>query len=141
MGSARWSRLRLARELTYRLRDKKARTGITPNILCRLGFCLSLADEQIPDPASYDEEGLEFNRSTLVGEWDEMLELLLRQRIADDGLDPEIHYLPQLRAHMNRGAEIICNRVRSIGDIAAFIPSGHLDRSITDVRGGPDVNH
>src|SRR5437764_700315 len=62
----RWNRLRLARETTYRLRDRKARTGLTPNLLCRFGFCLSLAEPQIPDPGAYDETGQEFNRSTLV---------------------------------------------------------------------------
>ncbi len=120
---ARWSRMRLSDELTYRLRDKKARTGLTPNLLCRLGFVLSLADPQVPDPAAFEENGLEFNRVTLVGEWDLLFDALLVQRLIEDGLDPENDFLAQYRAHMNRGANIICNRVRDISDIVGLVPA------------------
>ena len=137
----RWSRLRLSRELTFRLRDKKARTGLTPNLLCRLGFCLSLADPQVPNPGSYDEEGLEFNRSTLVGEWDELFDVLLRQRLAEDGLDLVEDFFPQFRAHMNRGAEIMCNRVRAINDIVALLPrTESLRAAPAIVVGGTNVS-
>jgi DNA sulfur modification protein DndE len=131
-----WSRLRLSRELTFRLRDKKARTGLTPNLLCRLGFCLSLADPQVPDPAVYDEDGLEFNRLTLVGEWDELFAALLRQRLVDDGLHPIDDFVPQLRAHMNRGAEIVCNRVRALGDIVALVPRTEHFQPVPVAGGG-----
>jgi DNA sulfur modification protein DndE len=130
----RWQRLRLSRELTYRVRNLKKKTGLTPNLVCRLGLCLSLAEPQIPDPATYDEEGQEFNRSTLLGEWDELFEALLRQRLANDGLNPVVDFIPQLRAHMNRGSEMICNRVREVADVAALMPRG--DESS---RGEPDT--
>jgi len=133
----RWNRLQLARDVTYKLRNQKARTGLTPNLLCRLGFVLSLTEPQIPDPATYDQEGQELNRTTLLGEWDEAFEALLRQRIADDGLDLVDDFLPQLRAHMNRGAELICGRVRDIADLAALIPS---DGPVDDVPGAPAIS-
>jgi DNA sulfur modification protein DndE len=105
-------------------------------VLCRLGFCLSLTEPQIPDPASYDEDGLEFNRSTLLGEWDELVDALLRQRLAEDGLDLVADYLPQLRAHMNRGAEIVCNRLRDIGDVVALVPRPSQGLAMIDDSGG-----
>ncbi len=83
---------------------------------------MSLAEPQIPDPTAYDEDGKEFNRSTLIGEWDALIEALLSQRLAQDGLDPVADFLPQLRAHMNRGAELVCNRVREVGDVVALLP-------------------
>jgi len=125
----RWSRIRLSDELTYRLRDKKARTGLTPNLLCRLGFVLSLADPQIPDPATFDENGLEFNRVTLVGEWELLFDALLVQRLIDDELDPDSDFLAQYRAHMNRGANIICNRVRDISDIVGLVPAHSSEKN------------
>lgn len=118
----RWNRLRLASGLTFRLRNLKAKTGLTPNILCRLGFSLSLAEPYVPDPDVYDEDGQEFNRSTLVGEWEDLFDALLRQRLIQDGLDVEKDFMLQLRAHMNRGAELICNRVHDLGDILALVP-------------------
>jgi DNA sulfur modification protein DndE len=87
-----------------------------------LGFCISLSEPKIPDPDRYDEAGPEFNRSTLLGEWDEVFEALLRERIARDGLDPVDDFLPQLRAHMNRGAEIACGRIKSLSDVCGLVP-------------------
>jgi DNA sulfur modification protein DndE len=133
--------MRLTKEVTFRLRDKKARTGLTPNLLCRLGFCLSLEEPRTPDPDAFDEEGVEFNRSTLLGEWEDVFDALLRQRLADDGLDPAEHFIPQYRAHMNRGAELICNRLRDVSDIAALVTRGSTGRTIgenTDEMVGED---
>ena len=120
--STKWNRLRLSDEFTYRLRNLKGRTGLTPNLLCRIGFCLSLHEPRIPDPDRYDEDGPEFNRSTLLGEWDDFIEALLRNRLIDDGLDVDEHFLPQLRAHMNRGAEMACGRIRDLSDVLSLVP-------------------
>lgn len=126
MSSPKWNRLRLSSDLTYRLRNVKGRTGLTPNLVCRLGFCMSLSDPRIPDPARYDEEGQEINRSTLVGEWEDLFEALLRERLALDGLDVEADFLPQLRAHMNRGADMACGRIRYLPDVFGLVPRGAL---------------
>lgn len=122
MTNPRWSRLRLSDEFTYRLRNLKGRSGLAPNIICRIGFCLSLAEPRVPDPALYDENGREFNRSTLLGDWDDLYEALLRERLAADRLEVEAHFLPQLRAHMNRGAGMACDRIRSLSDVLALVP-------------------
>jgi DNA sulfur modification protein DndE len=122
MIETKWNRLRLSGDLTYRLRNAKGRTGLTPNILCRLGFCLSLADPRVPDPDHYDEDGQEFNRSTLLGSYDELYSALLRQRLAHDSLDPKADFFPYLRAHMNRGAAIVCGRLRNISDVLTLVP-------------------
>ncbi|MFI5422341.1 MAG: DndE family protein [Nitrososphaerales archaeon] len=47
----------------------KGRTGLTPNILCRMALCLSIADPSMPNPKLEDEKGQEFSRYTLLGEW------------------------------------------------------------------------
>jgi DNA sulfur modification protein DndE len=83
---------------------------------------MSLTEPQVPEPSRYDEDGLEFNRSTLLGEWDDLYEALLRQRLADDGLDPVADFYPQLRAHMNRGSELVCNRIRDLTDVVTLLP-------------------
>ena len=123
----KWNRLRLSSELTYRLRSAKGRTGLTPNLLCRLGFCLSLEDPRVPDATRYDEDGLDFNRSTLLGEWEDLYEALLRERLASDGLAPDEDFLPQLMAHMNRGAGMACDRLRTAADVLALVPKLDAD--------------
>src|SRR5688500_8988133 len=70
-------RVRFSTEADNRLRMLKATTGLTPNIICRLGLCVSL--EEPGDPRS-DSSGLsqrEINRYTLLGEYDQLFVALL----------------------------------------------------------------
>ena len=121
MSTPKWNRLQLSDHLTFKLRHLKGRTGLTPNLICRIGFCVSLDDPRIPNPEQYAEDGQEFNRSTLLGDWDDVFEALLRERLVHDGLETETHFLPQLRAHMNRGAEMACGRIRGLSDVLSLV--------------------
>jgi len=99
----------------------KGRTGLTPNILCRIGLCLSLSDPSIPDPSQYDSEGQEFNRYTLTGEWDRFFIALMKERLIRDCLKPENDLIPQFRAHLNRGAISLFDKVKDLGDLCELI--------------------
>ena len=112
----RANKIRLCNEASEKLKHLKGRTGLTPNILSRLGFCLSLADPGIPTPEKYPEEDREFNRYTLLGEWDDLFVALLRQRLAKDQL-PEEQLEEHFRAHLNRGILALYS-AKSIADIA-----------------------
>lgn len=103
-----------------RLRMLKARTGITPNILCRLGFCLSLEEPGIPPaPDLSARPGREINRYTLLGEYDSAFVALLATRLAQDGESRDT-LDSSLIAHMNRGVELLAARLKSLADL------GHL---------------
>jgi DNA sulfur modification protein DndE len=117
------TKLRLTKDASNRLRFLAGKTGITPNLLCRVGFCLSLSETSIPNPDEYaDDEDREFNRYTLLGEYDPLFVALLRQRCDEDGLD--FDRLPEyFRAHMNRGVVLLQQRVKSVSDILGIIPS------------------
>lgn len=117
-----FNRIRLSKSATVRLSMLKGRTGITPNILCRIGFCLSLRDPAIPKPENYDEDGQEINRYTLIGEWDKFFIALMKERLLKDGLDVNNDLFPQLRAHMNRGAITLYDRVKSLDDFQDLLP-------------------
>lgn len=112
-----FNRISVSKDATIRLRMLKGRTGLTPNILCRIAFCHSLKDPKIPDPAHYDSEGQEFNRFTLTGEWDSLFIALLKERLILDAIDPETDLFPQFRAHLNRGLISTFNRVKDLGDL------------------------
>ena len=118
------TRLRLSKDASNRLRFLAGKTGLTPNLLCRIGFCLSLGEASVPDPEAYSEEDREFNRYTLLGEYDPLFTALLRERCRDDGVATE--KLPDyFRAHMNRGVLLLQQRTRSIVDIGLLAASSN----------------
>jgi len=121
----RFTKIRLTKDASNRLRFLAGRTGLTPNLLCRMGFCLSLEETKIPNPSEFAEEEREFNRYTLLGEYDVLYFALLRQRLHQDGLgmdDLEGYF----RAHLNRGISLLQQRVRSVADIANLVPSDRI---------------
>jgi len=122
------SKLRLTKDVSNRLRFLAGKTGLTPNLLCRIGFCLSLGEPSAPNADEYLDEDREFNRYTLLGEYDALFIALLRQRTMENGLDED--QLPDyFRAHMNRGVLLLQQRVKSLSDIATLVPSA--SRAVT----------
>ncbi|MBN2845543.1 MAG: DNA sulfur modification protein DndE [Deltaproteobacteria bacterium] len=108
------NKIKIDSELTTKLRTLKSRTGLAPNILCRIGFCLSLNEPGIPDTQRYIEDGMEFNRYTLTGEWDSLFIALLKERCLQDKINVETQLPDQFLAHLNRGISLIYTRVKSI---------------------------
>ena len=115
------TKLRLTTEASNRIRFLAGKTGLTPNLLCRIGFCLSLAEQSVPNPENYPEEEREFNRYTLLGEYDALFVALLVERCRNDGLDLA-RVSEYFRAHMNRGVVLLQQRTKSISDLASLIP-------------------
>lgn len=103
-----------------RLRQLKTRTGITPNILCRIGFCISLDEPGVPAEISEQEEiGREINRYTLLGKYDMLFVALLKTWLKKYEIK-QAELEKMFIAHMNRGAEIIASRIKEVGDIACL---------------------
>ena len=105
------------------LKTLKLRTGLTHQYLCRIAFCVSLAEPGEVDPRVYDEQGTEFNRYTLTGEWDSLFVAFLREWIALNDPDHLHRETDWARAHINRGLSILPRRVRLLSDVAALIPA------------------
>jgi DNA sulfur modification protein DndE len=117
-----FNRIYVGEEVDLRLRNLKARTGLTPNLLCRLGFCLSLADPTIPDPQLYaDGQVREFNRYTLTGQWDKLFFAILRERLFQDDKNLEKDIEAQFKAHMCRGVLMLYQRLKSLEDLADLV--------------------
>jgi DNA sulfur modification protein DndE len=118
------NRIYVGEQVDQRLRHLKARTGLAPNLLCRIGFCLSLSEPGIPDPALYaDGQKREFNRFTLTGQWDLLFFGLLRERLLQDGLPVEDHLELQFKAHLSRGVLLLYQRMKNLGDLAELVVS------------------
>lgn len=105
-----------------KLRTLKGRTGLTPNLLIRIGLAFSLEEDGIPDKTLYGEDQFrEFNRYTLTGQWDLYFMALLKERLVEDGLDPDEVLEDQLKAHIGRGVHLIYQRIKSLEDIGQMI--------------------
>lgn len=123
------NRLRVSEDVDQKLRSLKAKTGLTPNLLCRVGFCLSLNEIEIPDPRAYNEKSnRELNRYTLTGPWDSLFVALLTQRCHKDGLRIPEDLDEQFRAHINRGVILLFQRVKSLNDLCRLVEETNLKK-------------
>jgi DNA sulfur modification protein DndE len=127
-----FNRVRMSKGATHRLQMLKGKTGLTQNILLRIAVCYSLNEPKVPKPEDYDEEGQELNRYTLTGEWDSLYMGLLRERLMDDGLDPEKDLFPQFRAHLNRGVFSIFSQIKDLSDFQSLLPEDRKTVSIEE---------
>lgn len=119
----KFTRFKLSEEATNITEKIKLRTGLTPNILCRLALMYSINEPRIPDPTLYDNKGMEINRFTLLGDWDSLYIAILKERCLDDGLDVEKELFSQFRAHIHRGIKSMSNLFSSIIDLYKLVPS------------------
>jgi DNA sulfur modification protein DndE len=128
------NRLRVGEEASNRLSILKGRTGLTPNILCRIGFCLSLNDPSVPDPADYEPESdREIDRHTLTGTWDSLFVALLRERCKQDGIGEE-ELAVQFKAHIDRGVLLLYKRARMLNDLALLLPREIYNRAAVETE-------
>lgn len=115
-------RVRFSTEADNRLRMLKARTGLTPNIICRLGLCLSIEEPGEPRSDSSGPSLREINRYTLLGEYDQLFVALLNTRHPNLGNDGE--ELGRLFVeHLHRGITLLANRLKGPSSIAELAQS------------------
>ncbi|MES1022364.1 DNA sulfur modification protein DndE [Gloeocapsa sp. BRSZ] len=75
------------------------------NILCRWGFCRSLAEPAIPSPVPIPaDSNVEMTWRVFGGELSDILAIALKQRCHNDGLGTDKETLAtQFRLHLHRG--------------------------------------
>ncbi len=117
-----FKRVRLSYDSTIKLRFFKSRTGLTPNIACRLALSISISEKKIPPIELYctDETGQEINRYTLLGEHEITLLSIFTQWCVENIIQ-ESEYYKYFLAHINRGVELLTNRVRGLEDLVDLI--------------------
>lgn len=121
-----YSKLRISGDATSRLRSLRQRTGVTPNLLCRMALMVSLEQGPIGSIKPPDEDGSEFNAYTLTGEYGALFAALLRwveegehpvEPMSDDSL------LQRLRGHIHRGVGTLSVRAKAPADILRLVPA------------------
>ncbi len=73
------NRMRISKVATDNLKILKGRTGLTPNIVCRMALLVSLEDGARGGQRSIEQVGSEFNGSTLFGEFGLFFDALIQQ--------------------------------------------------------------
>ena len=115
----RLNRIHTSEDSRSKLSTLKSRTGLLPNILCRIGLMLSLAEPNQPEVDIDVSDGSELHRDTLMGEWDPLIVAFLEEwcianRVRTDN-DTLVKYF---RAHLNRGVRLLYGRVKRLEDLA-----------------------
>ena len=122
MSSKEFNRVQIGTKATNRLQMLKGQTEITPNYLCRIGLCYSLNEPRPPNPGEYNTDGQTFNRYTLLGEHDALYMALLRERMLQEGKDPEEDLYEEFVAHLNRGVNRVFGNISDVSDFYDMVP-------------------
>ncbi|MCB5186145.1 DNA sulfur modification protein DndE [Methylobacillus gramineus] len=112
------NRIHISARATDLLKQVKTRTGVTPNILCRIALMLSLEEKHQADTNITDLNGQEFNLTTLFGETAELYQSALRQAHGNASAK-EAQLL--FAAHIDHGVDKL-RHVRSLSDLLKLQP-------------------
>lgn len=102
--------VRISEKAKRQLSTVKQKTSIEHwNVLCRWAFCLSLADESVPSPATIPlDSNVEMTWRTFGGEHHELYLALLKHRCHKDG---KTDLAQQFKLHLHRGIGNLLNQL------------------------------
>ena len=99
-----------------------ASTGYAPFVLSKMSISMSLkSGKPLKEPDFHsDNYGLELNRQTITGEWDDLykalIEMFEKRHINDDD-----YFQKYLKAHLDRGAKILYAEYKYKGDLLTAV--------------------
>jgi len=129
-----FNRLRFREEASRNLSSLKGKTGLTPNLLARIGFCMSLEDHTRPQLVDGLPDGeKEIARPTLTGKWDPLFLALFIERCHADGID-ESEQWAYFEAHMNRGVLLLYKKIKRFSDLTTLLPKAYRIPSIEESK-------
>jgi DNA sulfur modification protein DndE len=114
--------IRVSQKAKDQLIQLKRKTGIKNwNILCRWGFCQSLADPTVPPTAKIPtDSSVEMSWKVFAGAYQDVYVALLKQRCQRDGLGTSEEVLSnQFRLHLHRGISYLAadKNIRNISSL------------------------
>ncbi len=117
------NRIHTSEDSRNKLSILKSRTGLLPNILCRIGLMLSFSELNLPEVDIDASDGSELHRDTLMGEWDPLIVALLEEWCVTNGIGTDNDtLLKYFRAHLNRGVRLLYARVKRLEDLVNLLP-------------------
>lgn len=119
----RLNRIHTSEDSRNKLSILRSRTGLLPNVLCRIGLMLSLGEPNAPEVDMDASDGSELHRDTLMGEWDPLIVALLEEWCIANGIETDNNTLVKyFRAHLNRGVRLLYGRVKKLEDLVNLSP-------------------
>lgn len=100
-------RLKTSKKTMDNFEYLETKMRLQPFALSKIAIMLSLKDdENIDNINDEDQRGLELNRQTIMGDYDEIFKCLIENNLKKSLTDDE--YFPQYaKKHLDRGAEIL----------------------------------
>ena len=117
----------------------KGSTNIGPGAWARLSICMSIKQKGMPNPDEYNTDGSELAPSKLFPYNQNLYLALMINRLKQDKLDPETYLNEMTRAHLNRGAISIKQRVNKPTDIYNLVEAMGVKIKDVDPRKYTDV--
>lgn len=119
--ASNFNRLKISEDATKMLATLKTRTSLTPNILCRIALSYALSKSKVSNLVPIKEDGQEFVRFILLGEYDIVYTSLVKEKCVELNLDPEKDFLKVFKNYLNDGIITLYARVKGIEDIVNLI--------------------
>ena len=100
----------------------EASENLQPYALSKLAISLSLKSEKIlsEDDFKTDNNGLELNRQTITGEFDELFKCLISVN-ENRHVDDDEYFQKYIKAHLDRGARLLYSEFRYGGDFLTHL--------------------
>lgn len=110
-------KIRTSKQTMKFFEEISASTTYAPYILSKLAISMSLKSKEPLTEKDFrtDNQGLELNRQTITGEWDELYKSLIEMH-EKQHLDDDVYFQKYLKAHLDRGARQLYSEFRYGGD-------------------------
>lgn len=125
-----FNKIKISSRSTHLFGMLKTNTGISSEAWGRLSICMSLKQKGIPNPDEYNKNGTEFLPSRLFPHDEKLYLALMINRLRYDNLNPKIYLTEMTRAHLNRGAISLKQRINNLFDIYRFMNEMMIDKSL-----------
>ena len=127
-------RIKVSKESTEKMKQLKGRLkteSLYP--IARMGLALSLDGKRPPQRDFYREDGMEFHRLTLFGEYDSIYMCMLQEKgLYKKASNKPVQHLNEkdmtsyMVAHINRGVIVLATRVKSQEELLQLIKEQSL---------------
>ena len=107
------TKMKLSEAASRNLDEMANVLGLRRNVVCRIALGVSLGIEEPPAMDKSDNNGIEFNKPTILGTDEPVLTALVSQHFGAR-IDPEEFFSRYVRAEITRGLEVMVRDYRTI---------------------------
>ena len=110
-------KLKTSKETMSIFEEMGLSTRLQPFALAKIAIAMSIRNEKKLTANDFlsDTDGLELNRQTITGEWDELYKSLI-EMFEGKHLSDDDYFQKYLKAHLDRGARLIYSEFRYSND-------------------------